>query len=391
MAAFTVLWLGQVLSTVGTRMTNFVLGIWVWQRTGKASDLALLIFAAFAATVVFSPLAGSFVDRWSRRLTIMISDLGSAATTLVTLVLFLTGAVELWQLVIVNAVTGAFLAFQAPAYGAAIAAMMPKEHYARANGMMSLVRSVPVVFAPALAGGLLSVTSISTVILVDLVSYLVAIGTVFLVTLPPLPRAEERKPISLWRDSLVGLRYIASHRGLAGMQAMLFVVGLLSAMGYLVLTPLVLSRSPHGHGEAALGLVQSVGAVGGVLGALVLGALKSPSNKMARVLLGILVFSVLGRIVLGVGDTLVLWTFAWFCSWLCVPFIEGYSMAIWQEKVAPAIQGRVFAASQLVQQLALLQDVELLRNLDLFEGKPADAAQAPDGGTVSPQQAPPKQ
>jgi MFS transporter, DHA3 family, macrolide efflux protein len=218
---------------------------------------------------------------------------------------------------------------------------------------MSLVRSLPVVFAPAVAGALLSVTSISTVILVDLLSYVVAIGTVFLVALPPLPRAEERKPISLWKDSLVGLEYIARHRGLAGMQAMLFVVGLLSAMGYLVLTPLVLSRTADGHGEAALGLVQSVGAVGGVLGALVLGALRPPANKMARVLLGILVFSVLGRILLGVGDALVFWTAAWFCSWLCVPFIEGYSMAIWQEKVPPAVQGRVFAASQLVQQLAL--------------------------------------
>src|SRR5918911_1145893 len=120
-AAFTVLWLGQVLSTVGTRMTNFVLGIWVWQRTGQASDLALLIFSAFAATVLASPVAGSFVDRWNRRVTIMLSDLGSAAATLVTLVLFLTGTVELWQLVVVNAVTGAFLAFQGPAYGAAIA------------------------------------------------------------------------------------------------------------------------------------------------------------------------------------------------------------------------------------------------------------------------------
>ena len=92
-AAFVVIWLGQLVSTLGTRMTNFALSIYVWHRTGKVSDLALLTFFAFFATVVFSPIAGSLIDRWNRTLTIILSDLGSLVATAGILVLFATGTV----------------------------------------------------------------------------------------------------------------------------------------------------------------------------------------------------------------------------------------------------------------------------------------------------------
>jgi len=150
MTGFSVLWAGQVLSAVGTRMTNFALGIWVWQQTHRASDLALLTLVAYGATVLCSPLAGSVVDRLQRRWTLIISDLGSAMSTVAALALFLRGTPSLWQLLVVNALTGGFLAFQLPAYAAAITAMTAKDQYTRANGMLSLARSLPAIFAPAL-------------------------------------------------------------------------------------------------------------------------------------------------------------------------------------------------------------------------------------------------
>lgn len=124
--AFTTIWLGQLLSTLGTRMTTFALSIWIWQQTGHATDLALMTFAGFLATAVFSPLAGSLIDRWNRRLTIVLSDVGSGAATVLLLVLFATGSAQVWQLYAVNVLTGAFLAFQTPAYSSTISLMMRK-------------------------------------------------------------------------------------------------------------------------------------------------------------------------------------------------------------------------------------------------------------------------
>jgi len=349
--AFTVLWVGQLASSTGTRMTNFVLGIWVWQQTGQASALALLTFFAFGATVVCSPLAGSLVDRWSRRLTIMLSDIGSAVATGLLLLVFLTGHAQLWELILTNTLTGGFLAFQYPAYGATIAAMLPKDQYPKANGMMSLVRSTPAIFGPVLAGLLLRLTSLSTVLLLDMLCYLLAIGTVFLVRLPGVRSSQQHRESSVWRDWTAGLRYILPRRGLAGLLGLNIVVSLTSAMGFIVLIPMILERT--GNNQLQLGIVQSIGAVGGVCGALALTNLRAPRRNMPVVIGGILVFSVLGQIGVAVGGTLILWAVAWFFAWLAVPFVEGYSQSIWQQKVVDGLRGRVFATTQLFENLAL--------------------------------------
>jgi DHA3 family macrolide efflux protein-like MFS transporter len=350
-AGFTTMWTGQMLSALGTRMTNFALSIWVWEATGRATDLVMLVFFAFGATVLFSPIAGSLIDRWNRRLTVLISDLGSAVATTVLLMLFLTGTASMWHLYLVNAITGACLAFQAPAYSATITLMMEKGRYTRANAMMFTVRFLPTVFAPALAATALSVASIEAILLVDALSYLVAIGTVLLVVMPELPISASSEPSSFRQDLSFGFRYIARNRSLAGLETILFAINLFASIGYVLLIPFILARS--GDNAVSLGVVQTVGAVGGVIGAVLLGVLRPTPNKMRRVLVAILVFSVVGRIVYGVGTTLVVWAFALLFVHLCIPFIDGYAQAIWQEKVEPAVQGRVFSARQFIEDLTV--------------------------------------
>lgn len=349
--AFTVLWVGQVVSAMGTRMINFTLGIWIWERTGQVSALSVLTVCAYGATVVCSPLAGSLVDRVSRRLTIMLSDIGSAGTTAIMLVLFLTGQADFWTLIVTNTLTGAFLAFQYPAYASTIASMLPKEQYPRANGMMSLVRSLPTIIAPALAGLLLKSSGVPAVLAVCIASYLIAIGTVFLVRLPSAPGTPVHGEAGASRGWTAGFRYIARRRGLAGLLTLTTVVAFSSALGYVALIPLILVRT--GNNQVQLGIVQSVGAVGGVCGALALTMGRAPRRKMIGVIGGTLVFSVLGQMAIGIGRTMLVWVFAWFFAWLAVPFVEGYVQSIWQQKTPPGVQGRVFATTQFCETLAL--------------------------------------
>ena len=350
-SAFTVVWFGQLMSVVGTRMTNFAVSIWVWDATGRATDFALLLFSAFAATVLFSPLAGAFVDRWNRRLTLVMSDLGSAVATAALLILFLTGSVDTWQLYAINFVTGAFLAFQIPVYSSTITLMVQRGQYPRANAMMFLVRSTPGLFAPALAAALLATSSIEMVLLVDSLSYLIAIVTVLLVGLPGTPRSDGEPPNKLWQDCVYGFRYIMRNRYFAGFEGFLLAINVLASIGFVLLRPLVLART--GNSAAAVGVVMTTGAVGGVTGAILLGTLRSPRDKMLRVLGAIIVFSVIGRVLYGVADVLVLLAVAVCFVSFCIPIIDGYTNTIWQEKVEPAVQGRVFAARQFVEDLTV--------------------------------------
>jgi amino acid adenylation domain-containing protein len=349
-AGFTTLWFGQVLSALGTRMTNFAVSIWVWQQTGSATDLAMLLLFAFGATVILSPIAGALVDRWDRRLTLALSDAGAAVATAVLLILFLTGSVEVWHIYVVNFVVGAFLAFQVPAYSSTITLMMSKGSYARANAMMFAVRSAPVIFAPGLAAAVLSITSIQVVLAADVVSCALGILAVLVVSMPRPSAPGVVELPSLWQDCLYGFRYMRQRPELARFEGMMFAICLFASIGFVLLIPMILAR---GGSELQLGIVQTIGAVGGVAGVVLLSALKPTPHKMLRMLIAMVVFSVVGRILYGVGETFVLWAVALLAVHFCIPFIDGYAQSIWQEKVEPAAQGRVFGARQFIEDLTV--------------------------------------
>jgi MFS family permease len=350
--AFTVIWLGQLQSVLGTRMTTFVLGIVLWKQTGDATPLAVVSVLNFGATLVFSPLAGSLVDRLGRRTTIVISDIGCGVTTALLLASFVIGSPQAWEIYVASALTGSFLAFQYPAYSAVITQMMKKQHYARASAMLSLSNSVPAIFAPTLAAVVMGMVSVNVILAVDVISFALAVGLVFLVAIPEREADEEREERgSVLRDTVVGVRYFLERPGLLRLQGVSWMISLLSAMGWILLTPMIMARS--GGSETEVGLVQSVGAIGGVVGGVLVSAVASPRRKVPWIMAAGLVFNIAGRVFLGLSDSILLWSIAWFGAWLAIPFFEGYIQAILQEKVEPAVQGRVFAARQMTEMLAM--------------------------------------
>jgi len=110
MLAFTIIWIGQVISLLGTAMTGFALTIWAWQITGQATALALVGFFTFAPTLLVTPFAGALVDRWNRKFVMMISDLAAIVSTIVVFLLFWTGNLQIWHLY----GTGPFLVLLGP-------------------------------------------------------------------------------------------------------------------------------------------------------------------------------------------------------------------------------------------------------------------------------------
>ncbi|HEX9262682.1 MAG TPA: MFS transporter, partial [Candidatus Bathyarchaeia archaeon] len=111
MPGFTVIWVGQMLSLLGTTMTSFALTIWAWQVTGQATALALVGFASFAPVVLFSPVAGAMVDRYDRKKIMMLADLAAGLPTVALLLLYTTGNLQIWMLYITGAISGTFQSF----------------------------------------------------------------------------------------------------------------------------------------------------------------------------------------------------------------------------------------------------------------------------------------
>ncbi len=352
MTSFLVVWSGQFISFIGTGMTGFAVAFWIFQETGQASALTWALFFFFAPSILASPLAGAIVDRADRKTIMILSDLAAGLVTLAWLSLLAFDGLELWHIYLGNAISGLFNSFQFPAYSAAVTLMLRKEQYARANGMISLAGSASQITAPALAGALLGPIGLVGIMIIDVVTFVVAISTLLLARIPrPQDAADRTGAGTLLQESLYGFRYIFQRPSLLGLQLVFFSTNLLGTVGFVLLVPLILART--GNNELALASVQSIGAVGGVIGGLLLATWGGPKRKVHGVLMGMVLASLFGELLMGVGQVLLVWTIAAFMAQLLIPFINGSNQAIWQAKVPPDVQGRVFSVRLLIAQLTV--------------------------------------
>lgn len=353
MLAFTIVWFGQLVSLIGSGLTLFALTLWAWQETGSATALALVGVFSFTPLVLMSPIAGALVDRWNRKLVMMLSDLAAGISTIVVLLLYLTDSLEIWHLYIAGAFAGAFQAFQWPAYSAAISTMLPKEQYGRANGMMSFAEAAAAIVAPILAGVLLGPLGIAGIMAIDIATFAVAISTLLVIAVPQPKRtaAGEEARGSLLKESVYGFRYILSRPSLLGLQLVFLANNLAHNFSAVVITPMILSRT--GNNEEMLGIVLSAGGVGGVVGGFVMSGWGGPKRRVHGVLGGMALGGIVGTLLMGVGRSLPLWVAASFMSVFLIPIINGSNQAIWQAKVAPDVQGRVFSARRMIAWIAI--------------------------------------
>jgi MFS family permease len=328
-------------------MSWFAFTIWAWQVTGEATALALVTFFSFGPTLLFSPLAGALVDRWNRKLVMMFSDLATGLATVVILLLYITGELQIWHIYIAAIIAGAFQSFQIPAYSAAVTMMLPKEHYARAEGMIGLATSASGILGPLLSAALLGVIGFAGIMLIDIATFVFAISTLFFVHVPQpaVTEAGRAGKGNIWKESIYGFSYISRYPSLLGLQLIFAGGNLFNALGYTLVAPMILART--GNDQMVLGGVQSAAAIGGTVGAGLLIVWGGPKRRIHAILAGWALASLTGRLMIGLGHGPVAWAFLSFLSAFFTPFVNGCDQAIWQAKVAPDVQGRVFATKQL--------------------------------------------
>src|SRR5687767_10685362 len=138
MFGFTIVWIGQIISVLASAMSQFALTIFMFQETGSATALGLMQVFFITPFLLISPVAGVLVDRYDRKMMMMVSDLAAGVATVGILILQALGILEFWHLYVTAVIYGLGNAFQWPAYSAAISTMVPKEQLGRVNGMMSL-------------------------------------------------------------------------------------------------------------------------------------------------------------------------------------------------------------------------------------------------------------
>ncbi len=347
MRTFIIIWLGQLASMIGSGLIGFALSVWIYDQTGQATPFALTALFSTLPRILLSPVAGAISDRWNRKKIMIVSDSLSGILTLLTAFLLLTGQMEIWMVYTISFLGSVFASFQQPAYSASIVMLVPKEQLTRANSMIQMGQALESILTPVMAGVLFATIGMQGIIIIDAATYLIALFTLIFVTIPQPEKIKvESKKLSVMKDIVFGWRYLAERRGLLGLLFYFAGVNFFANLCAVMIGPLVLSFGPATN----LGVAQSVMGLGMLGGSLILSLWGGPKKKKINAVIGFIFLSAFGFLVAGFQPSLAYVSAGVFILMFFIPFASGPSSAIFASKVAPEVQGRVFATRSMIAQ-----------------------------------------
>ncbi len=348
MPVFLITWLGQVISLVGSGLTSFALGIWVFERTGSPTLFAFIGLFAVLPKVIFSPFAGAVVDRFDRRKVMILSDAGAGLSTLFVAAMLFSGNLQLWHIYFSAAFSSLCGTFQWPAYSATVSQLIPKKHLGRANGMNQFGRAAAEIFSPLLAGVLVLSIKVEGVIFIDVITFLFAMLTLSLVRFPRLKPKIKIENLSNFKNDLTfGWRYILKRKGLLNLLFFQVTVNFIWGMVGALIVPMILSFTTSDQ----LGAVITIAGLGMLSGSLLMTAWGGPKRRINSVIF----FELLSGIcfaLMGLRPSFWLVALGAFGAHITIAMVFGSNQAIWQTKIETENQGRVFSAQQMFASLA---------------------------------------
>jgi MFS transporter, DHA3 family, macrolide efflux protein len=342
---FFTIWGGGAISLFGSSLAQFALVWWLTATTGSATVLATASLVALLPGVLLGPFAGAIVDRWDRRIIMILSDGASALAAALLVFLFWIDAVAIWHIYVIMLIRSLTGTFHFPAMQASVSLMVPEQQLTRIAGLNQLLHGSMSIAAPPLGALLLAIMPVYAVLGIDVVTAALAIGTLFVVRIPRPRRTAERVSSgavsSLLGDMKAGLLYVWQWPGLVGVLGMATLINFLLNPAFSLMPLLV---TGHFGGDALrLGWMNSAGGVGMLMGGLLLGAWGGFRRRMATSLSGLLGMS-LGILVLGLAPANGFWLAFGAMIWtsIMMSLANGPMFALLQAVVAPEMQGRVF-------------------------------------------------
>jgi MFS transporter, DHA3 family, macrolide efflux protein len=357
---FFTIWTGQAFSLFGSALVQFALIWWLTRQTGSATILAVATLVGMLPQIVLGPFAGALVDRWNRRMILILADSMIAAFSLLLAWLFATGRVEIWHVYTVMAIRSLGGAFHFPAMSASTPLMVPEKQLTRVNGLNQTLQGINGLIAPPVGALLLELFQTQAVLLIDVTTAAIAVLPLFFISIPQPEKIEEpsqtKKP-SLLEDIRLAIRYVRSWPGLVALILMaLFLNSILRPTGALM--PLLVTKH-FGKGALEFGFLESAQGVGVIVGGFILSVWGGFKKKITTTLMGIIGVG-LGVMLLGLAPV----NFFYFAIMgtaligIMMPITNGPIGAILQSVIRPDMQGRAMSlinsATSALSPLSLL-------------------------------------
>lgn len=348
-AAFLALWGSQSLSLLTSGASSIALSLWVYDRTGEAVYLGLIVAVKTAVAIYASPLLGVVADRHQRKQMIVGGNIGLIITGAAFLAITAQPGVMLVALVAVLVLSGVFEGLVVVALAASVRDVWRSRDLTRANGFTSLLESMPLIVAPLLGSLLWAAFGIGWVLIIDIVTYVVAVLFTLIARWIQDPVAKNPKGTALpFRGAVAGIQMIWAQREFRVIQICLALSNLFNGLAAAGMTAFILNSG--GDASLTLGFYNAVASVGLVFGAAIVSALGARLNRRAAVLGGSIVSSLGGRVLFGLVPVPALWVVTGFMRSIGLQFSNTALTAIWQEATARSHQGRIFGARRMLSQ-----------------------------------------
>ena len=343
--AFMLLWSGGFISAIGSGLTSFGLGVYIFQQTGKASQMALVTLLAFLPSLLLGPVAGVLADRYDRRLLMVLGDSLSAVGLLFILVSLMQGEARLWQICVGVTISSVFASLLEPAYKATITDLLDPEQYSKASGLVQIAGSAKYLVSPVLAGFLLTISYIRLLLLLDICTFFVTVSTTLAVK-KDLKGRKAEKGSSFSAELKTGWDALTGKKGILPLVVMgaliTFCLGVIQTLA----SPMVLSFSD----SATLGTLMTVITLGMLVSSAVLGGI-SIQNGYA----GLLSLSLFGAgifmALFGLRENAVFMGAAGFLFFAMLPFANASLDYLLRTNIENRLQGRAWGMIGLISQI----------------------------------------
>ncbi len=345
---FFIIWSGQIFSLLGSGLVQFALVWWLTQTTGSAVVLATSTLAAILPGVFLGPFAGALVDRWNRRLVMIVADSAIAVLTIFLALLFWWGVIQPWHVFVILFLRSLGGVFHYNAMSASTSLMVPEQHLARVAGLNQTLQGVLNIATPPLGAMLLGLLKMYYVLAIDVVTAAIAVTALLFVAIPQPVRKEPAEAVTpriLLRDVSEGLRYVMAWPGLVVILVMAMMINFLFVPAS-TLMPLLITNQFQGTAWH-LGIIESFWGIGAVVGGLVLSVWGGFKRKVFTSMTGLIGMGA-GALLTGLapGSAFAMAVAGYTIAGVMNPITNGPLMAFLQSRVAPEMQGRVFSLVQ---------------------------------------------
>lgn len=270
MKKFVAIWIGELISSIGSGMTAFAVSIYVYQLTGSATWVSVAALLAYLPTILLNPVGGILADRYDRRLMMICGDSFSAVGLLFIFVSIQTGHAGVLPVCIGVTISSVFVALLEPAYKATVTDLLTEEEYAKASGLVQMAGASKYLISPFVAGLILSVTDIRAILISDMATFLVTVFTIALVRKSIQAVKRNKDNFHLFNEFKEGIKSITRDKGVSTLVLLMAFICFFVAFIQTLMTPMILAFAD----AKTLGIMESVSAVGMLIGSVVIGFLK---------------------------------------------------------------------------------------------------------------------